>query len=668
MTENDLDANKGTDTGNLNLASTNRTALSLIEALFSDDENFEPDEIEKLLSATTDLLGDNFLVKNGLRAGLLWLETRGLLATGKRFSEISIEARVRFLKKYESGAVSGKLLSALSLPFKSTYLLANDGATSGHTSARINVTNDTAANNEDTERWRAQVSSATDFTEDQELEADVVIVGTGAGGAAAACELAGRGLAVVLIEEGEYFTRKDFTGNLPEMAKKLYRAMGATIAWGNTQIPIPIGRSVGGTTTINSGTCLRTPDLTLKSWVDEGLGDFSSEQLKPYFDLVEEVLQVEKAEAKYVGEIGNIIKAGAQALGLKKFSVLRRNAPGCDGQGVCQFGCPSNAKQSTNVSFIPRALQSGAFLFTQFRVGKLIKSGNKATGLIAYGQSSEGKKIKLSVKAERVIIAMGTLLTPQFLAAQGVKNKNLGNHLSIHPAGGMSGHFPDKNFDNANTIPQGYGVSDLADEGILFEGATLPLVAHGLLGNFKQEEFIKRKASYQQTAYFGFMIKDSSRGKVGKGISKDIPLIRYHMNDADFALFVKAMSTLGKILFRAGAESVHMMGYDRVFNITSEAELDRILSRNLKPRHFFISAYHPLGTARIAESEEKGVCDSEHRVFGMKGLYVMDGSNVPSSLGANPQVTIMALATRAARIMADQIQSEQEDIQLAKTA
>ena len=165
----------------------------------------------------------------------------------------------------------------------------------------------------------------------------MVVIGTGAGGGAAAYELASRGLAVVILDEGQYHGRKDFNGKLTEVIPKLYRGWGGTVTLGNVAIPVPVGRSVGGTTTINSGTCMRTPDSVLKAWESEGLEEFTSEIMAPYFASVEAMINVERAEIKFVGEIADVVKKGANAVGFTHFHALMRNAKGCDGQGLCQF-------------------------------------------------------------------------------------------------------------------------------------------------------------------------------------------------------------------------------------------------------------------------------------------------------------------------------------------
>jgi choline dehydrogenase-like flavoprotein len=458
-----------------------------------------------------------------------------------------------------------------------------------------------------------------------------------------------------VLEEGQYYDRRHFNGNLTELIPKLYRAWGGTVALGSTAIPVPVGRSVGGTTTINSGTCLRTPVRVLREWEQMGLRDFNPEALAPYFEEVESILSVQTADADAVGPIAEVIAKGAKALGFTQYHPLTRNAKGCDGQGLCQFGCPTDAKQSTNVSFIPRALSAGALLVTGARATELTRDGNRITGVVAEGTDAQGQPCRLQVRAGQVVVAMGSLFTPLFLKANGVRNAWLGRNLSIHPAGAVLGYYPGMDFRNTRSIPQGYGIADWSDRDIMFEGGTPPFAAHGLLSPLQGREFVAFAERYQEMAYFGFMIRDQSRGRVFRGPHPDVPLLRYSMNQRDFGLFVEGIRTLARLHLAAGAESVQLGGLKHFPAIRNEQELQAALSRSLRPRHFAISAYHPLGTARIAANPGNGVCDSDHLVYGTQGLYVMDGSAVPSSLGANPQVTIMTLAMRAARRLAQQI-------------
>jgi choline dehydrogenase-like flavoprotein len=628
----------------------NVVAQRLIESFFPAGERLPAPDADTLAKTVAEYCQHIPGMGLGVQGLLQWLEWQHFALHGRRFSRASLAERQAFLRKLGASSVAAPVLHALSIPYRAAYSLDEKNLARVGSALQVRVPADV-----ENERWRQQITTVDDLDALNELEADVVIIGTGAGGAAAAYELAKAGCAVVVLEEGRYHDRRDFSGKLTDVIPKLYRGSGATVSLGNTVIPIPVGKNVGGTTTINSGTCLRTPESTLRDWREHGLHSMTEEALSPWFEGVEAMLKVQRAEVKFVGEIGEVVRKGAEALGMQHAHPLMRNAEGCDGQGLCQFGCPTDAKQSTNVSYMPRALASGAFLFTGMKAKTLLKDGQKVQGVEAVGINAKGERRVLRVRADRVIVSAGTFFTPQFLHDNGVRNPWLGRNLSIHPAGAVTGRFPDRNFRNTQSIPQGFGVSDLAEEGIMFEGGTPPFAAHGLLNPFVAGDFVDFVEHYQQTAYFGFMIKDESRGRVRKGVHPDVPLITYSMNNRDFSKFLYGIELLSKMMLRAGADYVHLPGLRQFPRIHDERELTQALQSGVKPHHFAISAYHPLGTARLAAGPTHGVCDESHRVFGWEGLYVMDGASVPSSLGANPQVTIMALAARAARWVAEEI-------------
>jgi choline dehydrogenase-like flavoprotein len=625
-------------------------AIALCRALFPAGKRLPAADTDALLSRMDAQLANQTGLQRSLKAGLLWLDNRHRLVRGRAFHRARATQQQRFLDKLATTPVSGKLLRLLALPFKAAYVL--DEQVEQATGCRQPVQLPAQV---ETFRWQQQITSARDCDEDMTLEADVVILGSGAGGAAAAYELACRGLAVVIIEEGQYYDRSHFTGKLTEVIPKLYRSWGATVATGNAIIPVPVGCNVGGTTTINSGTCMRTPPSVLQRWREQGLEAFTEQAMAPWFEGVERMLSVQQATTETVGPIGDLIDRGAAANGFLQRQPLMRNAQGCDGQGLCQFGCPTDAKQSTNVSYIPRALERGAFLFSGFRAERLQRQGNRITGVIARGQNADGRPITLSLTCQQTIVAMGSLFTPLFLRQQGVRNPHLGRHLTLHPAGVVNALFPDRDLANSRSIPQGYGVSDWEEQGLMFEGGTIPLAGHSLLNPLVGQDWVRFTEDYPHTAYFGFMIRDTSEGRVRRGPRRGLPLIRYHMNRQDFALFKRGIHALACWYLDAGAEQVLIPGLNRIVRIHNRTELERFLRSPLKPTDFLISAYHPLGTARIAASPRDGVCDSRHRVFGYPGLSVMDGASVPSSLGANPQVTIMAMASRAANMMAREL-------------
>ena len=486
-------------------------------------------------------------------------------------------------------------------------------------------------------------------TADDTIECDVVVIGTGAGGAVVAKELAEQGHAVVLLEEGDYNTRADFTGHSAEMQRKLYRDMGATLAVGNAVIPIPArphrrwhhGDQLGH---LLSHARSRAPRVGARVRPRRA---GARKRWRRYFARVESDARASRRPTtKYLGGVARVIARGCDALGYKH-QPLRRNAPECDGQGVCCFGCPTDAKRSTNVSYVPLALKAGATLFTGLRAERVMVDGGRAVGVVASTRLPGGGKRTLTVRARATVVSCGSLLTPLLLEASGVGTSSgqLGRNLSIHPALAVMALFDEK-LDGGNAIPQGYAIEQFHDEGILFEGAFAPLDLAAASFTMIGPRFVEVLEAYDRIACFGVMIEDVSRGRVRRGPGGR-PLITYSLVDHDVARLKRAVEILGRVYFAAGASSVFPLvhGFDE---LRSPDELERLRRAKLRARDFEISAYHPLGTARMGRDPGRSVVGADHQVHDTPGCYVVDGSVVPSSPAVNPQVTIMALATRAA--------------------
>lgn len=580
----------------------------------------------------------------GLKGLLRGLDAASWLGERRPFVRVKPEQRLALLDSWRTGDAFRRLmLRALVSPLKMAHF--DDPEMYKHLGCVYDV--EKAKAEAKPAYMRDRVHRADELGGDLALECDVVVIGTGAGGAVVGRELAEAGLAVVFIEEGHYYDRTQFTGRAFEMQQKLYRRGGGTFSIGNVGIPIPIGQSVGGTTTINSGTCYRTPDRILREWQHElGLDELGPEQLGSYFDRVEAVLQVEQARADLLGGNGRVIARGCEALGFTRHGPLKRNAPACDGQGTCCFGCPTDAKRSTNVSYIPLALRAGAELFTGARMTRIIVEGGKAAGIVA--TTAQGHV--LTVRARSVVVACGSIMTPIVVGAQGLGGRSgqLGKNLSIHPACGALAEF-DEAITPWKGIPQGYSIEDLHEEGILYEGAMVPLEMAMNVTQRIGPELIRLAESFDKVASFGFMVEDTSRGSVHA--VRGQPVIQYWLQDKDVAHIKRGVDVLAQVFFAAGARRVHtpIAGFDI---LESEADLSRMRRATIKPWDLDLSAYHPLGTARMGKDPATSVVDANHEMHDTPGLYIVDGSAVPTALGVNPQVTIMALATRAAEKIA----------------
>ena len=583
-------------------------------------------------------MGDEF--RRALEGGLWTVEGSTIATRGRAFSALTIADRTAVLEGWTaSGSRYARwLLRAVLTPLKLAHF--NDPAMFAHVGCRQD--RDVPARNEP-QRWMQKVTDGRAVSEDLDLECEVVVVGTGAGGAAAAYELARRGRAVLLLEAGDFHQRTSFDGRAATAFQRHYIGRGTTFAIGNVAAGVWAGRGVGGSTTINSGTCYRAPDHTLQRWASRyGLGMLSGDALAPYYDRVEAMLGVAPAAREHLGGSARVVARGADLLGLSHHPV-RRNAPGCDGQGVCCFGCPTGAKRSTDVSYVPEALKLGAELYTAAEVLHVDVIEGRARGVTA--RLASGKTLR--VRADAVIVAGGALLTPLLLRRSGVCTRSgwLGKNLSIHPASKVMALFSES-IDPSRGVPQSLGIDAYAAEGLMFEGASVPLDVAALAIPWVGRRFMDLMGSYENLATFGFMIQDRSRGEVRAGPG-GAPLIRYDMSPDDAAQMQRCYEILSEIFLLAGAERVLPMivGCDE---IRSRGDLERFRKMKLSAGDFEVTAYHPLGTCRMGVDPARSCVGPGGEAHDTEGLFVADGSAIPSSLGVNPQLTIMALALRTA--------------------
>jgi choline dehydrogenase-like flavoprotein len=471
----------------------------------------------------------------------------------------------------------------------------------------------------------------------ERIEADVCVIGAGAGGAVAAAELAEGGMSVVVLEEGHWHDPDTFTARPPQMLAQLYREGGQTMTLGAPPIMLPLGSGLGGTTLINSGTCFRTPPRVLERWAQEFGLEVDEESLRPCFERVEKAISVSEVTPELAGGNAAVARRGAERLGWSA-GYLSRNARGCVGSGVCAFGCPTSAKQHTGITYIPRAEKAGARIVTGARVERVLTndapSGSQAR--IATGvRARMASGVTTEVHAPTVIVAAGTINTPLLLARSGLEGGSgqLGRNLSLHPATAVFARM-DEVVDMARGVPQSFYVDEFASEGIVFEGVAGPPAYAAMSLPLTGKRHAEAMADYRHLAQFGVMVSDSSRGSVRSVAGQ--PLIRYDLTDEDLGRFRTGIARMRELFLAAGAREVYLPLPDGV-------DPERARLRDLK-----LMAFHPLGTARADARPTHGVVDGDLAAHGTRGLYVADGSVVPSSLGVNPQMTIMALATRLA--------------------
>lgn len=492
-----------------------------------------------------------------------------------------------------------------------------------------------------------------DYEQQRQLQADVVVVGTGAGGGVCGTELALAGLDVVFVEEGSHFPTESFSPYATESVPRLYRDASSTVLFGKPDIPYLEGRCVGGSTVINGGMTWRAPEKVLSQWGKDTDGGLGPERLEPHFQRVEAQIHAKPQHATSVGDAGRILCEGAKKLGWR-FELNRRNQEACVGSNNCVFGCPTGAKQSTLVSYLPRAFQAGARCLTELRVERLLIERGRAVGVVGRAVDPRTRQLthEVTVRARAVVVAAGAVQTPYLLLRHGLGRPSglLGKNLSCHPNVKLLAVYP---FDvRAWQGVNQYGqVREFHDEGIVMAdnhvapgamAALIPRVGRGAW------ELMKR---YNQIVATGVLVEDSSTGTVSRS-PLGMAWPRYDITAYDHQRFVRGAKLLAELHFAMGAEYVTLPFLTHPI-VRSMDEVRRISVENSPLNTLELLTVHIMGTAAMGCYPGGSVTNLDGELWDLPGCYVADASLFPTPIGVNPQVTIMALATHVAERLAE---------------
>jgi choline dehydrogenase-like flavoprotein len=478
------------------------------------------------------------------------------------------------------------------------------------------------------------------------VEADAVVIGSGAGGGVAAAVLAAAGKRVIVLERAAMVTEDRFGGPELDGLGNLFldRGLAATT---DRWISIRAGSAVGGGTVVNWSSSLRAPGYVRDEWRAAGIGD----DLDDHYAVVESDLGVNSDESRLNGPNARL-RAGLESLGLP-VHVIPRNVKGCGDCGPCAVGCRRGAKQSVLRTYLASACANGAVVLDRSEGRRILVENGRAAGVVANVPGGA-----ITVRAPLVALAGGSILSPAVLLRSGIATHTAGRGLHVHPVAAIGAVYPDS-LEPWSGVPQGV-LSDAFAEidgnwGFRMEAApTHPgLIASGFPW-WNSADHRELMTHCDRTAAFIAIVRDRSTGRVQ--VARDGGVnVTYSPGAAERELLRRGSLELARVHRAAGARRIIPLVTPPLEWRESddfETWLGRLAARSISPNRILLFTAHQMSSCRIGTNPRTSVADPDGQVRGVAGLYVTDASAMPSPTGVNPMLSLMALARRTATKMA----------------
>ncbi|KAJ3029098.1 UNVERIFIED_CONTAM: hypothetical protein HDU68_000137 [Siphonaria sp. JEL0065] len=495
-----------------------------------------------------------------------------------------------------------------------------------------------------------------------ELEADVVVIGSGAGGGVVAAELAQAGLRVILLEKGQHQPFQDQTFSELDSFSNLYESRGI-LQSDNGSIMILAGSTVGGGTFVNWSASLAPPVSVRQEWASKhGLGFFATNEFTKSVEAVCQRIGVTASNIPH-NVANQILKEGCEKI---QFPVqdVPQNSAGADHKcGFCGMGCPYAQKQGTHLTFLKDAAESGAMFIQDCFVEKVTTVNGHCTGIVGRIEST-GTVIQ--IKAKTVVSSCGSLHSPLLLTRSGLRNKNIGKNLRLHPVAFIRGYFPDRQVDSFNGPILTTLCPIVADRNNTGYGPRIevPFMHPGffsVLNSYQGRVDMKRKMlQFNHSSPIMIITRDyDSRAKIRQDGDGKLR-IDFSLGQQDHQALVEGIIASIKILLAAGAQEIDtsQIGLDTL-KLSKEEMVDPLNCGKVKT--FFkevervgmvkkvIGSAHQMGSCRMGRDSATGAVDAEGQTFEVKGLYVADASVFPTASGVNPMVTVLSVAHHIAQ-------------------
>jgi choline dehydrogenase-like flavoprotein len=474
---------------------------------------------------------------------------------------------------------------------------------------------------------------------------DVVVVGSGAGGAVAAANLAAAGLDVILLEAGPQLKGADMTRDGPKFMSRYYWEGGMRMILGNNQIPAMAGRCLGGSTVVNSAIMLKLPDWVRKTWVaEDGLTWLEDAALDRSFERVFDRLKVAPTPMSVMGKRNLLTRDILTNAGLDN-GPLPRAVHGCAGCCDCITGCASRAKQSVDLNFVPSAIRDGARVYTCAAVDRVLTEGVRAVGVTGTVIDPIGRRplAKFTIRAKKVVLSAGVMATPVILLRSGIHGgRRVGKTLFMHLSCGAVAVM-DEPVEPWIGATQGWGAISPDIQGLKYESLWAPpsliMVKWGDLG----ERWLRQIQDARNICLIALVYRGQCKGRV-RARRDGTPLPTLWVPRHEIHTLMRGLKVVVDSMLDMGVRFVNTGVVGCPNEIRTPADAETLLSPRIKAGDVDMTGNHVFGSCRMSADPKRGPVDLEGRVRGVEGLYVMDGSICPNGTAVNPQATIMAMS------------------------
>lgn len=491
------------------------------------------------------------------------------------------------------------------------------------------------------------------------LSADICVIGSGAGGSAAAAVLAAAGKDVLILERGPFRAPATFSDDEYDTLQRVSLGKGV-FATDDNAIGLLAGMGLGGTTVINWSTSPDPPADVLAEWEREhGIDSLTGRDFRSTVDAVKRRLHVTTALSRH-NPNNQALADGARALGYT-VEILPRSVDGCpdpDVCGPCVYGCRRGAKRDALHTWITDAVSAGARIVVDGEAQRIVTRGGEVTGVeAAVRDPRTGAQHRLEIACRTVVLAGGAIFSPVLLQRSSLGNARVGTGLRLHPVTAALGIY-DRPIEIWRGAAQTAACTAFAraggTHGFWIEASPgHPGLAAMAVPWTSRDDYAALMRRLRHTAAFIALLRDRGSGTV-QPARDGSPVVRYRMHPLDRALMVRALEEIARIHLAAGAQEVFSLHTRRVHVRRSEPEAANRFARGvraegIRPNAVTLFSAHLMGGLPMGADRTRAAVDPSGRLYGVRNLYVADGSIFPSAPSVNPQITIMAMAHRIAK-------------------